>query len=97
MIVDYLALCGAIASTVANIPQVVKIRRPNSTSDLHACTIIIHTVGSLVWAVYAYLLDLYIMLVECIIVFLLNAIILFAMYRDLSYKNASLDNLDNGT
>ena len=78
----YLALIGAVLSTVSSIPQVYKVRTRNSTNDLHSCTIVLHFFSSIVWSVYGFLLHLYILGIEAGIVAFLNFLILCAIVRD---------------
>lgn len=78
----YLALLGACSSMISNIPQVYKVRNKNSTNDLHPCTIILHLFSAIIWSVYGFLLDLYILGIESAIVAFLYIIILCAIIRD---------------
>lgn len=73
---------GAFISMVSNIPQVWKVKNPNSTSDLHTYTVIMHGVSAALWSAYGFMLELYILGVESAIVTLLNICILLAIYRD---------------
>lgn len=78
----YLALVGACLSMISNIPQVFKVRNRNSTNDLHACTIILHLFSAIIWSIYGFLLDLYVLGIESGIVAVLYVIILCAIIRD---------------
>ena len=78
----YLALIGAILSTVSNIPQVYKVRKMNTTSDLHSYTIILHFFSAIVWSVYGFILELYILGIESGFVAFLNLLIICAIVRD---------------
>ena len=78
----YLALIGAVLSTVSNLPQVYKVRTKNSTNDLHSYTIIMHFFSSIIWSMYGFLLELYILGIEASIVAFLNFLILCAIVRD---------------
>lgn len=77
-----LATVGAILSMVSNVPQIYKVRRANSTNDLHSYTVMMHLLSCTVWSMYGYLLNLYILGVESAICGILNVLILLAMYRD---------------
>lgn len=77
-----LATLGAILSMISNVPQVYKVRRANSTNDLHSYTVMMHLLSCTVWSIYGYLLNLYILGVESAICGILNVLILLAMYRD---------------
>ena len=76
------ATIGAILSMVSNIPQVYKVRKPNSTADLHSYTVTMHLLSAFVWSVYGFMLRLYVLAIESGICGLLHLLILLAMYRD---------------
>lgn len=82
MITIVLATIGAILSTVSNIPQVWKVRKLHSTSDLHSWTFVIHLFSAIIWSIYGFLLELYILGGESAVVAILNFIILIAIVRD---------------
>ena len=77
-----LATVGAVLSMISNVPQVYKVRRANSTNDLHSYTVMMHLLSCTVWSIYGYLLKLYILGAESAICGILNVLILLAMYRD---------------
>ena len=79
---EALAGAGAVLSMISNIPQVWKVRHPNTTADLHVCTIILHCIAVAIWSTYGFLLQLYILGIESGIVTLLNLCILLTIYRD---------------
>lgn len=76
------ATIGAILSMVSNIPQVYKVRKPNSTMDLHSYTVTMHFLSAFVWSVYGFMLKLYVLAIESGICGLLHLLILLAMHRD---------------
>jgi len=76
------ATTGAILSMVSNIPQVYKVRSPNSTNDLHSYTVVLHLLSCLTWSIYGWMLNLHVLAIESAICGVLNLIILLAMYRD---------------
>ena len=82
MITVYLAAVGAILSMISNIPQVIKVRHPQTTKDLHAYTIMMHFLSAVVWSMYGGFLGLYILAVESGIVAFLNILIMSAIVRD---------------
>tara|TARA_B100000925_G_C21913505_1_gene432634 strand:+ start:277 stop:642 length:366 start_codon:yes stop_codon:yes gene_type:complete len=96
---EVIATVGAILSMISNLPQVYKVRRANSTNDLHSYTIIMHLLSCTVWSIYGVLLNLYILGVESAICGILNILILLAMYRDgnLCNKQKKNDYKSNST
>jgi MtN3 and saliva related transmembrane protein len=82
MSIEWLAGGGALISTVSNIPQVWKVRNPNTTGDLHLYSTIMHFVAATMWSTYGFYLNLYILAIESAIVGVFNICILLAMYRD---------------
>lgn len=76
------ALLASITSMVSNIPQAWKVRRLNSTNDLHSWSISIGLLSSILWSIYGFMLDLYILGIESGIVGLLYLYILGAIIRD---------------
>lgn len=77
-----LGLIGAMLSMISNIPQVWKVRSPNSTKDIHSYSVLLHMTAACVWSAYGFLLDLYILGIESGIVALLYFMILLAIVRD---------------
>lgn len=86
--VSILAFTGSFLSLIANIPQVLKVRKSNSTKDLHALTVIIHVVSGIIWSLYGFVLNLYILGVESGIVAFLNLLLLLAIIRDRYFCNS---------
>lgn len=86
--VTFLGVLGSFLSLIANIPQVLKVRKSNSTENLHSLTVIIHIVSGIVWSLYGFFLNLYILGVESGIVAFLNLLILLAILRDRYFCNA---------
>ncbi len=79
---DVLATCGAIMSMLSNIPQAWKVRKMYSTKDLHSWSVIMHLTAAVLWSIYGFMLELYILGIESGIVALLNIAILSAIIRD---------------
>jgi len=86
--VSILGFTGSFLSLIANIPQVLNVRKINSTKDIHSLTVIIHIVSSIVWSLYGFFLNLYILGVESGIVAFLNVLILLAIIRDRYFCNS---------
>lgn len=82
MYITTFATLGATLSTIANIPQVLKVRKKWSTDDLHSYTIMMHFIAAIVWSIYGALLNLYILCIESAVVGILNLFILLAIARD---------------
>ena len=80
--ISILALIGSLLALVANIPQVYKVRKSNSTNDLHYMTVILHILSGVVWSMYGFLLNQYILGVEAGAVSFLNILIFLAIIRD---------------
>jgi MtN3 and saliva related transmembrane protein len=91
------ATIGAILSMVSNIPQVYKVRTPNSTMDLHSYTVTLHFLSAFIWSVYGFMLNLYVLAIESGICGLLHLLILLAMYRDgnLCFNKQKIDYLSD--
>lgn len=88
------ALIASALSMVSNVPQAWKVRHPNSTNDLHSWSISLHLFSSLLWSIYGFMLNLYILGIESGIVGLLYIFILCAIIRD-RYGNTSTDRYGN--
>ena len=86
-VANTLASIGAFLSVVSNIPQVYKVRKPQSTNDLHVYSVLIHITAALLWSVYGMLLKLYILGVESFLVFLMWVLIFAAICRDRCINN----------
>lgn len=56
-LVEVLGLAAAFLTTVANIPQAVKVVRTKSTKSLSARTYALLFIGLVVWVVYGFLED----------------------------------------
>ncbi len=83
---EALAAAGALVSMISNIPQVWKVRHPNTTRDLHVYTVIMHFFSCLLWSTYGFILELYILGIESGIVTIMHICILLAIYRDRHIK-----------
>ena len=79
---DILATCGALISMLSNVPQAWKVRKKNTTNDLHSWSVIMHLIAATLWSAYGFILKLYILGMESGIVALLNLTILLAIIRD---------------
>lgn len=77
-----LASIGAFLSMVSNVPQVWKVRHLHTTDDLHSYSILIHVIAACLWSVYGFMLDLYILGGESLVVCLLWVLIGLAIVRD---------------
>lgn len=86
--VSILGFTGSFLSLIANIPQVLNVRKSNSTKDIHSLTVIIHIISAIIWSLYGFFLNLYILGVESGIVAFLNVLILLAILRDRYFCNS---------
>lgn len=77
-----LGTVGAILSTISNIPQCYKVRKVDTTNDIHSYSVVIHMFAAGVWSAYGFYLGLYILGVESMFVAFLNLLILLAIFRD---------------
>jgi uncharacterized protein with PQ loop repeat len=91
---DIFATCGALISMLSNIPQVWKVRKMYTTSDLHSWSIIMHFVAASLWSTYGFMLNLNILGMESGIVAILNLTILAAIIRDRGIYNRPLSRND---
>ena len=80
--VNILGIVGSILALLANIPQVYSVRKSNTTHDIHPLTVIIHILSAIVWSMYGFVQNLYILGVESGAVAFLNVLILLAIIRD---------------
>ena len=105
-----LGTVGSFLSLISNIPQCYKVRKIDTTNDIHSYSIVIHMIASSVWSAYGFYLELYILGVESMVVAFLNLLILIAIfrdrciYRDLVHKNEPItestlykNNINKGT
>ena len=81
-LVSIVGLVGSVLSLVSNIPQLWKVRKNNSTNDLHSYSITMHIFSGVVWSVYGFLSEAYILCIESGIVALIYFFILIAIIRD---------------
>ena len=77
-----LGTIGAILSTISDIPQCYKVRKVDTTNDIHSYSIVIHMLAAGVWSAYGFVLELYILGIESMFVAFLNLLILVAIFRD---------------
>ena len=77
-----LGTVGSFLSLISNIPQCYKVRKIDTTNDIHSYSIVIHMIASSVWSAYGFYLELYILGVESMVVAFLNFLILLAIFRD---------------
>lgn len=81
--IDILGIIAAILSTFAATPQLVQIlSKSDSTKDLSMLTQLIHFVAAVLWAIYGFYINSYILCVECIFVSILYLLIISAIIRD---------------
>ncbi|MAU14048.1 MAG: hypothetical protein CMH46_00725 [Muricauda sp.] len=79
----WLSCVGAVLATLATIPQAWKVRKPDTTSDLHLLTFMTHLCSAVVWAIYGFLIKGWILFFECIIVAILNLYVCSCIIRDI--------------
>lgn len=77
-----LASIGAFLSMISNVPQAWKVRKMHTTDDLHSYSILIHVIAACLWSVYGFMLHLYILGGESLVVCLLWVLIGLAIVRD---------------
>ena len=87
-----LGTIGSILSIIANLPQLYRVRYPNTTKDLDWRTTFISTCSGGIWSGYGYLNKLWLLCAESAFVGLLHFLILIAIIRDFHIKRA-----ENGT
>lgn len=78
-IFGYLA---AFLTTVAFIPQVIKIYKTNKTKDLSLSTFLMFCIGVFCWLIYGLYLNSFPMIIANIITLCLCFYILFKIFRD---------------
>lgn len=77
---------AAFLTTVAFIPQVLKVYKTNKTQDLSLSTFSMFTVGVLCWLLYGLYLNSYPMIIANIITFLLALYILVKIIKNINSK-----------
>jgi len=93
-----IGIIAAILSTVASLPQLKKVMKRHTTADLSWLTQVTQCLAALLWSLYGYLIDSYILVIECCIVALIHFLILVAIFRDFSNtKVPSFSDLPNSS
>lgn len=81
--IDILGVIAAILSTFAAAPQLLKIlSKSDSTKNLSLLTQLIHLVAAVLWAIYGFYINSYILCIECIFVSILYLLIIVVIIRD---------------
>ncbi len=74
--IEIIGFIAALLTTLAFIPQVIKVYKKNQTSDLSILTFLMFTIGVFIWIIYGFLLVSYPLIIANIITFLLAFYIL---------------------
>tara|TARA_B110000908_G_scaffold172322_1_gene239045 strand:- start:8690 stop:9013 length:324 start_codon:yes stop_codon:yes gene_type:complete len=80
---DYIFWIGCLAacfSSLASLPQLFKAYRHGSTQDLHPLTMVIRSIGCLLWSFYAITKKDLILLISSVIALLVEVLLLIAKY-----------------
>ena len=80
---ENIGFLAAFLTTIAFVPQVIKVYKTNNTQDLSILTFSTFTVGVFFWLLYGVFLDNYPMIIANIITFLLAFYILVKIIRNL--------------
>lgn len=72
---------SAILTTIAFIPQVIKVIKSKNTKDISLAMYILFTIGVAGWFIYGLMLDSFPIITANIIVFILSSVILFYKIR----------------
>ena len=83
VVISGIGIIAAILSTVASLPQLKKVIKKNSTADLSCLTQVTQCLAALLWSLYGYLINSYILVIECCVVALIHFLILAAIIRDI--------------
>jgi len=64
---DLLGLLAGFVSTIAFLPQVIKVYRTQSTKGISTGMYVLYSFGLFLWAIYAWILDAYPLMIAEII------------------------------
>lgn len=74
---DVVGFCAACLTTLAFVPQAVKVYKTKQTNDLSLLLFVMFTAGVLLWLCYGILIDSYPIIISNIITLFLSGYILF--------------------
>lgn len=84
-VVNVLGTLGSILSIVANLPQLYRVRKSNTTKDLDIRTTFISMCSGGIWSAYGFLNNLWLLGGESAFVGCIHFLILCAIVRDKFY------------
>lgn len=83
----YFGYLAGFLTTIAFVPQVIKVYKTNKTQDLSILTFSTFTLGVLCWLVYGLYLNSYPMIIANIVTFVLAMYIFIKILRNLIKSN----------
>lgn len=86
-LVDTLGIAAGFVSTLAFLPQVIKICRTQSTKGLSLGMYILYSLGLILWGIYAYLIQSWPLLLTEIITGIMTFYILVMKVKALEEEN----------
>jgi MtN3 and saliva related transmembrane protein len=86
-LVDTLGITAGFVSTLAFLPQVIKICRTQSTKGISLGMYILYSLGLILWGIYAYLIQSWLLLLTEIVTSLMTFYILVMKVKALEEEN----------
>ena len=86
-LVDTLGIAAGFVSTLAFLPQVIKICRTQSTKGISLGMYILYSLGLILWGIYAYLIQSWPLLLTEIVTGLMTFYILVMKVKALEEEN----------
>ena len=80
---EYIGFFAALCTTVAFLPQAIKVYQTKSTKDISLLMFLIFTVGVLSWLIYGFIINDYPVILANAVTLILS---LFILYYKIKYK-----------
>jgi MtN3 and saliva related transmembrane protein len=85
---ELLGFVAAFLTTVAFIPQVVKVYKTNKTSDLSLLTFSMFTSGMFLWMIYGFMIESYPVIMANVLTFIFALYILLKIIGNLKLQKS---------
>ena len=80
---EYIGFFAALCTTIAFLPQAIKVYQTKSTKDISLLMFLIFTVGVLSWLIYGFIINDYPVILANAVTLILS---LFILYYKIKYK-----------
>ena len=80
---EYIGFFAALSTTVAFLPQAIKVYQTKSTKDISLLMFLIFTVGVLSWLIYGFIINDYPVILANAVTLILS---LFILFYKIKYK-----------